>query len=302
MFHLMKGYNFVLLGVGYVAQKHLHAIMANGGNLVAACDPHDSAGILDRFFPDARFFTDFERFDRFIDLIRSKGFRVNFVSICSPNHLHDSHCRFAMRIGAVPICEKPLTLRTRNLSLLKSAEQRTGVRVNTILQLRLNDQVRKLEKQAGRMNGVREVRIHYSTPRGSWYHSSWKGDIRKSGGVITNIGIHLIDLAVYLYGKCSRVRLTEYSNETVAGVLQLEKASVEFYLTIDRKTPAKRIFEVDRWTVDLSSNFTELHDAAYSEIIAGRGPGIDDIFEATRICEQINQKGQKWTRSRYRLV
>lgn len=290
----MNGFNFILLGAaGFVAPRHLRAILANSGRLVAAADPCDSVGILDRYFPNARFFTDTARLERYVDLLRSRGTRIHFVSICSPNYLHDDHCRFAMRIGADAICEKPLTLRTRNLYLLHRAEIRYHRRVNLILQLRLNDAVQAMRAKIASNGHCRHaVKVHYSTPRGRWYQASWKGDPAKSGGMATNIGIHLFDLAVHLFGKCRKIELRRNFDDYVSGRLDLERADLDFALSIRRGHSPTRVFEVDGERVDLSKDFESLHDRAYSEIMAGRGYGISDVVEATRICEAIrNHKG-----------
>lgn len=279
---------YILIGAaGYVAPRHLQAIKQTGGQLVAALDPHDSVGILDRYFPEAKFFTDMERLDRFVELLRDRGERIDFVSICSPNHIHDAHCRFALRIGADAICEKPLTINARNIDLLSNAETRTGRKINVILQLRLNPVVEKLRNDFAAGFSRHEINVRYVTPRGEWYRTSWKADEAKSGGLSANIGIHLWDIIYRLSGAATRVEVTEKRPDRIAGILQTRRADVDFLLSIERGAKPERIFKVDGTDYDLSGGFETLHVKSYSEILAGRGFGLNDIVEATRIAEQI---------------
>lgn len=280
--------NFILIGAaGYVAPRHLKAIKANDGNLVAALDPHDSVGILDRFFPDAKFFTDIERLDRFVELLRDRGEQIDYVSICSPNYLHDAHCRFALRINADAICEKPLTINTRNIELLKNAEERTGRKINVILQLRLNEQVRKLKEKLKDDFKRHYVKIDYVTPRGAWYHHSWKANEAKSGGLAANIGIHLFDIVYFLFGNTWQIKLNEKTAGKISGHLTSHRADIDFVLSIQNGAIPQRTFEVNGEPVSLSDGFETLHDLSYSEIMAGRGFGLADILEATKVTEKI---------------
>lgn len=280
--------NFILIGAaGYVAPRHLKAIKENGGNLVAALDPHDSVGILDRFFPDAKYFMDIERLDRFVELLRDRGEQIDYVSICSPNHLHDAHCRFALRINADAICEKPLTINARNIELLRNAEERTGRKINVILQLRLNEQVQKLREKLKDDFKRHYVKIKYVTPRGAWYHHSWKADEEKSGGLAANIGIHLFDIVYYIFGNTWQIKLSEKTVGKISGSLKSYRADIDFLLSIENGATPQRIFEVNGEVVDLSAGFETLHDLSYDRIIAGGGFGLADILEATKVTEKI---------------
>lgn len=286
----MSDYNkkFILIGAaGYVAPRHLQAIKDTGGELIAAMDPHDSVGILDRYFPNAKFFTEFERLERFVELIRDRGRKIDYVVICSPNHLHDAHCRFALRIGADAICEKPLTINTRNVDLLQTAEMRNGNRVNVILQLRLNRRVKALRDQFATDLTRHIVKVRYITPRGEWYRHSWKADESRSGGLASNIGIHLFDALQYLFGESLRIELTGKTADWISGNIHMYKADVNFILSIEKGAHPEKIFAIDEEQIDLMEGFETLHTESYREILAGRGFGILDIMEATKITEQI---------------
>lgn len=288
----MNGYNAIIIGAaGYVAPRHVEAIKATGGNLLAAVDPFDSVGYLDRFFPEAKYFREIERLDRYLELIRSKGRRIDYVSICSPNYLHDAHCRFALRIGATPICEKPLTLNVRNINLLRDAEKRFETKIKVILQLRLSNEVERIKEKLIAENKHSKAMIRYITPRGQWYSQTWKADPKKSGGLATNIGIHLIDLCCYFFGPCRTVKIWNRADDEIEGTLFFVGASVNFLLSIRRDKLPERTFKIDDDEIDLSRGFEKLHQKAYREIISGRGFGIDDIAEATAIAEKI--RGQQ---------
>lgn len=281
--------NFVLIGAaGYVAPKHMRAIKDVGGNLVAALDPHDSVGILDSYFPECRFFTEFERFDRFCAKLIDRGQRVDYVSICSPNYLHDAHCRFALRIGADAICEKPLVLTAKNLTALKKVEDQTGRKVYTILQLRLNPQLIELKTQLETVSAYDTIRLQYVTPRGCWYDYSWKGDVVKSGGIATNIGIHLFDMMCWFFGTYRKVTIVKREARTVSGIVFFENRSVHFHLSVDGRKACRTISSsaLDL-KIEFSNGFTDLHARSYENILAGDSFGIDDIMPATMICEQI---------------
>lgn len=269
--------NFALIGAaGYVAPKHLDAIRQCGGNLVAALDPHDSVGILDRYFPNCRYFSEFERFDRYCSM-RS----IDYVSICSPNYLHDAHCRFALRIGAEAICEKPLVLNVRNLRALQHIESQTGKKINVILQMRLHETVKSMPT-----GGRHYVRIRYIAPRGAWYQNSWKGDVQKSGGLCTNIGVHLFDLACCLYGPMENIFMQTNTSDEARGRVSLQNANVDFLLST-KGDIALREFRVDVEPFDFSTGFEDLHVQSYQHILFGNGFGTKDILPATTVCEAI---------------
>lgn len=289
--------NFALIGAaGFVAERHMAAIKAVGGNLVAALDPHDSVGKLDSYFPSCRFFTEFERFDRFIDkMLRTT--KLDYVSIASPNYLHDAHVRFALRSGADAICEKPLVLNVRNLYGLKMAEQETGNKVHSILQLRYHPEALRMRNKPCR-NGRHLVSIEYVTPRGKWYESAWKADVAKSGGLCTNIGIHLFDLATWVFGKSiEEPYVASKTDRVVSGRVFLERATVDFRLSIEMSEGAKRVFEVDGESFELSGGFKDLHTEVYRNILAGDSYGIDDALESIRIVEAI--RNVKWMGNNY---
>ena len=283
--------NFALIGAaGYIAPRHLQAIHATGHRLVAAVDPHDSVGILDRYFPDARFFTEIERFDRHLERLRreKRDERVDYVTVCSPNYLHDAHCRLGLRIRADVICEKPLTINPWNLDALCELEQEFGKRVYTILQLRLLPVLQKLKADlsSARPRERAQLCLSYVTRRGPWYQTSWKGDVSKSGGVAMNIGVHFFDLLVWLFGACIRSEVHYAAPEKMAGFLELEWADVTWFLSLDREDlpagyaesgkPAYRSLTMNGREIEFSEGFTELHTTAYKEILAGRGFGLAD--------------------------
>lgn len=282
--------NFALIGAaGYIAPRHLQAIHDTGNVLVAAADPHDSVGLLDRLFPDARFFTEIERFDRFLEKRRRQGEaeRVHYLSVCSPNYLHDSHVRLGLRVQADVICEKPLTINPWNLDALAEIERETGRRVYTVLQLRLVPRLMALKAELDRQPRDKraEVCLSYVTRRGAWYHASWKGDPAKSGGVAMNIGVHFFDLLVWLFGACKRSEVHLREPARMAGLLELERADVRWFLSLDRRDlpagyleagkPAYRSLTLDGADVEFSEGFTELHTTVYRDILAGGGFGID---------------------------
>ena len=280
--------SFALIGAGgYIAPRHMKAIKAVGGDLRVALDPNDSVGIIDSYFPDAHFFTEFERFDRHIDKLNRKGERIDYVSICSPNYLHDAHCRFAMRSNADAICEKPLVLNPWNIDGLQEIEQHTGRKVSTILQLRLHPAIKALkEKVAAQGKNAFSIDLTYITSRGRWYHSSWKGDEAKSGGVATNIGVHFFDMLSYVFGPpvTNVAHLREESR--AAGYLVCGSASIRWFLSVDRNDlppsvardkTTYRCITIDDEEVEFSDGFTDLHTRSYEEIIAGRGFCLDDV-------------------------
>lgn len=280
---------FALIGAaGYIAPRHMGAIRETGNHLVAALDPNDSVGIIDSHFPDADFFTEFERFDRHVDKQRREGKRVDYVSICSPNYLHDSHMRFALRSDADAICEKPLVLNPWNIDALLEIERDTGRRVNTILQLRLHPAIIELRDriQRGPSNRKYDVDLTYVTSRGHWYLQSWKGNEKKSGGIATNIGVHFFDMLHFVFGGLQDNAVHLFGDTRAAGYLEYERARVRWFLSIDiNDVPASareqgqrtfRSITVEGQEIEFSGGFTDLHTRSYEEILAGRGFGLEE--------------------------
>lgn len=274
---------FALIGAGgYVATRHLRAIKDIGGELVAALDPADSVGVMDNYFPDAHFFVEFERFDRHIDLLRRRGQGVDYVSVCSPNYLHDAQVRFALRSNADAICEKPVVLNPWNIDGLMEIEATTGRRVNTILQLRLHPSIIALKEKidSGPHAHMHDVDLTYVTSRGRWYHVSWKGDQQKSGGIATNIGIHFFDALSFVFGSLRRSVVHHRQVDCAAGYLEYERARVRWFLSINEHdlpqglpTTQKtfRSISIDGEEFEFSNGFTDLHNRSYEEIVHGRG-------------------------------
>ncbi len=294
--------NFALIGAGgYIAPRHMKAIKDTGNNLLAALDKHDSVGILDSYFPQADFFTEYERFDRHLEKQKRLGQKVDFVSVCSPNYLHDAHIRFGLRIGADVICEKPIVLNPWNIEALMEIEKESGKNIYTILQLRLHPAIIALkEKIAAATSGQKHVvNLQYVTSRGSWYHNSWKGDIHKSGGIATNIGVHFFDMLVWIFGDVVESTVSEHTTHTASGKLELEKASVEWMLSIDAdnlpqeaKDGGKRTFRaltINGESFEFSEGFTELHTKSYEEILNGNGFRIGETLKAIQLVHQIRE-------------
>jgi UDP-N-acetyl-2-amino-2-deoxyglucuronate dehydrogenase len=295
--------NFAMTGVaGFVAARHLKAIHDTGNRLVAAVDPHDAVGILDRYAFDVRFFTEFERFDRHLEKLKRgrQEDRVHYLSVCSPNYLHDSHMRLALRVGADVICEKPLVINPWNLDGLQQLENETGKRVYTVLQLRLHPALVEFKERLKGQGGTRhKVQLAYLTARGRWYDVSWKGIEERSGGIVTNIGIHFFDLLVWLFGnvESSTVHLRELKR--AAGTMVLRNADVEWYLSaeasdlpFDPQPGSKTTFRsitVDGQQLEFSEGFTDLHTRVYQEVLDGRGFGIDDARSSIELSYQIRQ-------------
>ena len=282
------GKNFAVIGIaGYIAVRHVRAIKETNNHLVAALDPFDSVGFMDSYFPEADFFTEFERFDRHIAKLNRQGTQVHYVSICSPNYLHDSHIRFALRNGADAICEKPLVLNPWNIDALKDYEAETGKSVWNILQLRHHQAILDLKERVrnGPPGEVYDVDLSYITSRGNWYHYSWKGKIEKSGGVPTNIGVHFFDMLTWIFGDVKLNRVHILKGDKAAGYLELEKARVRWFLSIDYqdipgeiKTSGKRTYRsitVNREEIEFSGGFTDLHTISYEKILKGEGFGLE---------------------------
>ncbi len=298
--------NFALIGAaGFIAPRHLKAIKDTGNNLVAAMDKFDSVGIIDSYFPQVDFFTEFERFDRHIDKLRRQGTLLDYVSICSPNYLHDSHIRFALRQHADAICEKPLVLNPWNVEALADIEKETGKRVYTILQLRLHPAIIALRNQvlAAPKDKIFEVDLTYITSRGKWYHHSWKGEESKSGGIATNIGIHFFDMLLWIFGSLKSLTIEKYEPDHAAGFLDLQRARIKWFLSIneahlpvDVKTSGKRTFrslKMDGLEIEFSEGFTDLHTTSYNEILNGRGFGLQEALPSIELAHQIRKTGQK---------
>lgn len=293
--------SFALVGAaGYIAPRHMKAIKAIGGDLRVAFDPNDSVGVIDSYFPDASFFVEFERFDRHIDKMRRRGEKIDYVAICSPNYLHDAHCRFALRSDADAICEKPLVLNPWNIDSLSEIESESGRKISTILQLRLHPTIQALKPRVD-ASGANEfmVDLTYITSRGRWYHTSWKGDDAKSGGIATNIGVHFFDMLTYVFGPARRNVVHLRSDERAAGYLECGRAKIRWFLSVDRNDlPASaragqttyRSITVDGEELEFSDGFTDLHTRSYEEIIAGRGFRIDEVRPSVAIVSDFRTR------------
>lgn len=293
-------YNFALIGVGgYIAVRHLKAIKETGDNLVAALDINDSVGIIDSYFPEADFFVEFERFDRHIDKLRREGMKVDYISICSPNYLHDSHIRFALKSQAHAICEKPLVLNPWNYDGLSDFEKETGKKVFNILQLRLHPSIRALREKilAGPKDRIYDIDLRYIASRGNWYHYSWKGNLQKSGGIATNIGIHFFDMLIWIFGDVREnvTHLLEYNK--ASGYFELERARVRWYLSIDYddlpeniKRNGQRTYRsitIDDEEIEFSDGFSDLHTQTYRHILDGKGFGLEESKKSIEMVYDI---------------
>jgi UDP-N-acetyl-2-amino-2-deoxyglucuronate dehydrogenase len=297
--------NFAVIGAaGYVAPKHLKAIKETGNQIVAALDKTDSVGILDSYSYDTRFFTEFERFDRHAEKLRRHGEaeRIHYVSICSPNYLHDAHIRFALRIGAHAVCEKPLVLNPWNLDALAILERETGRKVYNILQLRVHPAIKSLKKEidAADRPDPWDVELTYITSRGNWYFTSWKGDMEKSGGIATNIGIHFFDMLIWLFGSVRYSELHVNDPRKMAGYIELEKARVRWFLSVDRTDlpetavregrPTFRSITMDGNEIEFSGGFTDLHTLVYRDILDGNGFGLEDARPSLNLVSELRVK------------
>ncbi len=297
----MSQHNFALVGAaGYIAPRHMQAIQATGNELVCALDPYDGMGIIDRYFPNADFFTEPERFDRHLDKLRRLGTgKVDYVSICSPNYLHDAHIRMAVRNDAHAICEKPVVLNPWNLDSLCDLELESGKNIYTILQLRLHPSIQQLKKQIdqGPAGKVYDIDLNYVTSRGRWYFFSWKGDIQKSGGVATNIGIHFFDMLGWIFGQFNDLEVIENRPERARGRLEFEKARVNWFLSVDDKDLPSQAIEQGKRTcrsitiegqeVEFSEGFTDLHTHSYEDILAGDGFRVETARPSVEIAQRI---------------
>jgi len=293
---------FAIIGVaGFIAPRHLKAIKETNNQLVAALDPFDSVGIIDSYFPECDFFVEFERFDRHIDKLRRKGEPIDYVSICSPNYLHDSHIRFALRQGATAICEKPLVLNPWNIEALIDLQKEYDKKIYTILQLRLHPAIVALKKQIESYNNkTYDIDLTYITSRGKWYDYSWKGDITKSGGVATNIGIHFFDMLTWIFGKVTNSHIHLREDHKASGYLELEKANIRWFLSIDSNDLPKQVkgkgqrtyrsITISGKEIEFSDGFTDLHTETYKNILNGQGYGPEDALSSIEIVHQIRNK------------
>lgn len=292
--------NFALIGAaGYIAPRHLKAIKDTGNNLIAAFDPFDSVGILDSYFPNADFFVEFERFDRHIEKLKRQGIKIDYVTVCSPNYLHDAHIRFGLRHGADVICEKPIVLNPWNIEALGEIERETGKNVFTILQLRLHPSVITLKEKVTQSdrNKIFDVNLKYITSRGKWYHYSWKGDINKSGGIATNIGVHFFDMLTWVFGDVLENTVHYHQSDKAAGLLKLERANVNWHLSIDEndlpeevKNKGQRTFRsilINEESFEFSDGFTDLHTKSYENILQNEGFGIQESKKAIQLVHDI---------------
>jgi len=292
--------NFALIGAaGYIAPRHMKAMKETNNNLVAAYDPFDSVGIIDSNFPDADFFVEFERFDRHLDKLKREGTKVDYVSVCSPNYLHDSHIRFGLRQGADVICEKPIVLNPWNIDALEEIEKETGNKVYNVLQLRLHPSIIALKEKVenGPKDKVYDVDLTYLTSRGNWYYTSWKGDVSKSGGIATNIGVHFYDMLSWVFGPLKGNTVHLHTHDRAAGFLEFEQARVRWFLSINYDTIPKEIKEkgmrtyrsitVEGEEIEFSGGFTDLHTLTYQDILDGGGYGLKDARTAINIVHDI---------------
>lgn len=292
--------NFALIGAaGYVAPRHMRAIKDTGNNLLSAFDPFDSVGIMDSFFPDADFFTEFERFDRHLEKLKRDGEQVDYVAVCSPNYLHDAHIRFGLRHGADVICEKPIVLNPWNIEPLEQIEKETGNNIYNILQLRLHPSIIALKKkvESSPADKIFDFDLTYLTSRGHWYYTSWKGDEKKSGGVATNIGVHFYDMLQWVFGEMKQNTVHIHTHDRAAGYLEFEKARVRWFLSInydvipqevkERGLRTYRSITLDGEEIEFSGGFTDLHTLSYKDILEGNGFKISDAKKAIEIVHSI---------------
>jgi UDP-N-acetyl-2-amino-2-deoxyglucuronate dehydrogenase len=300
----MNQKNFALIGAsGYIAPRHMKAIKDTGHTIIAALDPYDGIGIMDSHFPEANFFTEFERFDRFVDKWhRDSGKKIDYMSICSPNYLHDSHIRFALKSGADAICEKPLVLNPWNIDQLKIIEKETGKKVYNILQLRLHPSIMALKEKVStelleNPNKVYDIDLSYLTSRGKWYFASWKGDQFKSGGIASNIGVHFYDMLCWIFGEVEENIVNLKTPDTNAGTFKLKHANVRWFLSVNYNYIPKKVREEGQRTyrsitvngeeIEFSGGFTDLHTKSYQEILKGNGFSLDEAYGSINTVSTI---------------
>ena len=298
----MERTRFALIGAsGYVAPRHMKAIRDNDGVLVAALDLSDSVGVIDSYFPESAFFTEFERFDRHLEKLRRKGEGIDYLVVCSPNYLHDAHIRFGLRLGAHVICEKPIVLNPWNIDGLKEIEVETEKNVFNILQLRLHPSVIELKEKIdnGPKDKIYDVDLTYLTSRGMWYYASWKGDVKKSGGIATNIGVHFYDMLMWVFGEVQHNEVHIHAHDRASGYLELERARVKWFLSINydvipEEIKAKglrtyRSLKIGTEEFEFSGGFTELHTKSYEHILSGNGFGLEEARNAIQIVYDIRR-------------
>ena len=296
--------NFLLIGAaGYIAPRHMKAIKETGNNLIAAYDPHDGVGVIDSHFPNAYFFTEFERFDRHVEKLKRAGTKIDYVSICSPNYLHDSHIRYGLRIGADVICEKPIVLNPWNLDALIELEEEYDNKIHSILQLRHHEAILELKDKIanGPADKVYDIDLTYITSRGNWYYTSWKGNEEKSGGIASNIGVHFFDMLQWIFGPMENSSADIKTKDTNSGKLTFKQANVNWYLSINASNlpqQAKnnglstfRTLSIEGEEIEFSKGFTDLHTVSYQHILDGKGYGLADAKSSIEIVSEIrNQK------------
>ena len=294
--------NFVLVGAaGYIAPRHMKAIKETGNKLIAAYDPYDGIGIIDSHFPNASFFTEFERFDRHLEKLKRGGIKIDYLSICSPNYLHDAHIRYGLRIGADVICEKPIVLNPWNIDALIQLESEYTNKVNTILQLRHHKEIIDLKNKIdkGPKDKIYDIELTYITSRGNWYFTSWKGDIDKSGGIASNIGIHFFDMLQWIFGSMQSHSVEIMTRDTNSGILNLKRANVKWFLSVNAenlpesskqsKSLTFRNLKIEGESIEFSKGFTDLHTVSYQKIIEGNGFGLKEAKNSIDIVSRIRK-------------
>jgi len=305
--------NFALIGAsGYIAPRHLNAIKDTNNNLLAALDRFDSVGIIDSYFPDTAFFVETERFDRHIEKLKyDKGVNLDYMSICTPNYLHDAHIRMALRRGADAVCEKPLVLNPWNLDALQKMEKESGQRVWTILQLRVHKSIIELKRkiEEAPKDKIFDVDLTYLTSRGNWYYTSWKGDMSKSGGIATNIGVHFYDMLSFIFGAVKKNVVHVHTHDRAAGYLEFERARVRWFLSINYdvlpdeiKAKGQRTYRsitIEGEELEFSGGFTDLHTRVYEGILDGNGYGLEDTRQAIEIVHTIRNSEPKGLKGDY---
>jgi len=294
--------NFALIGIGYIAEKHLRAIKETGNDLLAALDPHDSVGILDEYFPNCEYFSDHARFERHIAKaqFQNTSNKIDYFSICSPNYLHDSHIRLALNSGANVICEKPLVINPWNLDLLEKLEETSKLSIFTVLQLRLHPEILKLKKEQQLSKTKKDITLSYISARGKWYQHSWKGNIEKSGGILVNIGIHFFDMLLWIYGPVKHFEVYEYSDTKASGYLELANANVKWFLSIDKSDLPKNVIEqnnstyrsitIDNKELEFSQGFKNLHTEVYREIFLNGGNRISESRPSIELVYKLKNE------------
>ena len=294
--------NFALIGIGYIAEKHLRAIKETGNDLLAALDPHDSVGILDEYFPNCEYFSDHARFERHIAKaqFQNTSNKIDYFSICSPNYLHDSHIRLALNSGANVICEKPLVINPWNLDLLEKLEETSKLSIFTVLQLRLHPEILKLKKEQQLSKTKKDITLSYISARGKWYQHSWKGNIEKSGGILVNIGIHFFDMLLWIYGPVKHFEVYEYSDTKASGYLELANANVKWFLSIDKSDLPKNLIEqnnstyrsitIDNKELEFSQGFKNLHTEVYREIFLNGGNRISESRPSIELVYKLKNE------------